>query len=99
MEPVEKRVMRITAYTANDRGMRGDGITASGVKAVEGVTIAAPPEIPFGTQIYIPVLDKLYTVADRGGAITGDRLDVFMESREDAMEFGVQELEVWIIRQ
>lgn len=98
VEKVERRIMRVTAYTSRDRGMNGKGITANGEKAVEGRTIAADSSIPFGTQIYIPELGKTYTVVDRGGAIKGDRLDLYMESRKDAMEFGVRYLEVVIRR-
>lgn len=93
---IERRVMRVTAYTARDKGMNGKGITASGEKALEGRTLAADQGIPFGSQIYIPALNRTYIVIDRGGAIHGDRLDLYMESRKDAMKFGVQELEVFI---
>lgn len=96
MPEVERRVMRVTAYTKNDAGMNGKGVTASGERVIEGRTIAAPPEIPLGADIYIPALGKHYTATDRGGAIRGNRLDLYMEKRKDALEFGVQEMEVWI---
>jgi len=60
----------------HDKGMNGKGITANGEKALDGQTIAADSSIPFGTQIYIPELGKTFTVTDRGGGITGDRLDI-----------------------
>jgi 3D (Asp-Asp-Asp) domain-containing protein len=88
--------MTVTAYTAHDAGMDGRGITASGEKVQEGRTIAADKGIPFGTQIYIPALDHTYAVTDRGGAIKGNRLDLYMESRKDALRFGVQELKVLV---
>lgn len=93
---IERRLMRITAYTNHDQGMDGKGITANGERTQEGRTIAAPSDVPFGTQIYIPALGTTYTVTDRGGAIVGDRLDVYMQSRDEALQFGVQDLEVWI---
>ncbi|HWQ42631.1 MAG TPA: 3D domain-containing protein [Desulfosporosinus sp.] len=93
---VESRMMRVTAYTRSDKGMNGKGITASGEKVLEGQTIAADSSIPFGTQIYIPELGKTFTVTDRGGGITGNRLDMYMESRKDALKFGTRELEVRI---
>ena len=95
-ERVERRVMRVTAYTANGKQMNGKGITANGERAVEGRTIAAGKSIPFGAEIYIPEFGKKYTVTDRGGMIYGNRLDLFMDSRRDAMKFGVQYLEVFI---
>ncbi|HBV87010.1 MAG TPA: hypothetical protein DEF42_10250 [Desulfosporosinus sp.] len=88
--------MIVTAYSANDKGMDGKGITASGETVQEGRTIAADPSVPFGTQIHIPRLGNTYTVTDRGGAIRGNRIDLYMEKRSDAIEFGVWELEVWI---
>jgi len=94
---IEHKMMRVTAYTRrDDKGMNGKGITANGEKALEGQTIAADSSIPFGTQIYIPELGETFTVTDRGGDITGDRLDIYMESRKDAFKFGAQELEVLI---
>ena len=52
--------------------------------------------IPFNTKIIIPDYagGEPVLVRDRGGAIKGDRLDVFFNSREDAMEWGVQDL--WV---
>lgn len=97
VEPkIERRVMKISAYTKDDEGMDGRGICTNGEKAVEGRTIAADKSIPFGTQIYIPALDKHLVVCDRGGDIKGDRLDIYMESKKDALAFGVQEMEVFI---
>lgn len=74
----------------------GKGITASGERAVEGRTIAADPSISFGSRIYIPALGQTYTVTDRGGAIRGDRLDLYMTSKKAAMQFGVKWLEVYV---
>jgi len=93
---VERRKMKVTAYTARDKGMDGKGVTASGEPVKEGRTIAADSSFPFGTKIYIPKLEHTYTVTDRGGAIRGNRLDLYMEKRSKAIEFGVWELEVWI---
>lgn len=93
---IERRMMRVTAYTRRDKGMNGKGITANGEKALEGQTLAADSSIPFGTQIYIPELGKMFTVTDRGGGIKGNRLDMYMEDRKDALKFGAPELEVLI---
>lgn len=93
---IERRVMKITAYTSRDKGMNGKGITSNGERVQEDRTIAADASIPFGTEIYIPALGKTFVVTDRGGAINGNRLDMYMERREDALEFGVQNLEVFI---
>ena len=89
-------IMVITAYTKDDEGMDGKGITTSGQPVQEGVTIAAPPNIPLGTKLYIPELHHTYTVTDRGGAIKGNRLDLYVADKKRAMEFGRKELEVFV---
>lgn len=68
-----------------------DCTTASGAKAVEGVTIAADTSIlPFGTTVRIG--GQEYTVQDTGGAIKGNRIDIYFEDHEDALSFGVQKM-------
>lgn len=97
-----RQVFTVTAYTAGPEstGKRpGDpayGITASGKRVKEGRTLACPPELPFGTEVYIPYFDQTFVCEDRGGAIKGKRLDVYMESREQALKFGKRKLEVEI---
>jgi 3D (Asp-Asp-Asp) domain-containing protein len=54
---------------------RGDGITASGVRVREGITIAAPRSIPFGTRIHIPGAGWR-TVQDRLSRRYDHRLDI-----------------------
>ena len=68
-----------------------DGITASGVKATANHTIAAPPEYAFGQEIEIEGIT--YVVEDRGGAIKGDKIDIFFDTHEEAQAFGVQWVE------
>ena len=74
-----------------------DGITASGTKATAGRTVAADTAVlPFGTEIYIG--GKKYTVEDRGVAINGKELDIFFESHAEALQFGRQDIEVFVCR-
>ena len=63
------------------------GQTASGVKPVEGVTCAAGNQYPFGTKIELDGLGT-YIVQDRGGAINGNRIDIFMNNHDAANKFG-----------
>lgn len=72
-----------------------DGITASGTKATEGRTIAVDPNIiPFGTEVIIN--GHTYIAEDKGGAIKDNRIDVYFDSHQDALEFGVQYADVLI---
>lgn len=104
----ERRLMDVTAYDLSYQscGKRPNnplyGITASGRYVEEWNTIAAGPELPFGTKVYIPYFKDapnrgIFTVQDRGGAIKNGRIDVYMKSYEACMEFGRQQLEVYVL--
>ena len=66
--------------------------TASGAKATAGVTVAAPAKFAFGTKLNIG--GHIYTVQDRGGAIQGNRIDVYVSSHSAALQWGVKYLPV-----
>ena len=75
---------------------KSDKITASGVEATEGVTIATDKSIPFGTKIYIDGVGERI-VQDRGGAIKGNRIDLYFENHQEALNFGRQTKQVTIL--
>lgn len=62
----------------------GDGITASGQPIQAGVTAAACNAFPFGTVLYIEGVG-IRIVQDRGGAIDGERLDIAVDTHENAL--------------
>lgn len=97
--------MEVTAYAPLDpraiRGMCFSGnrtVTASGEQVIPGVTVAAGPELPFGTIIYVENLGQRI-VQDRGGAIGRGHLDIAVETREEALAFGRRELRIFIQRE
>ena len=78
---------------------RPNGIvyTASGAEAVQGVTIAADWSIyPPGTVLFVEGLGEM-VVQDRGGAIQGQKIDVYFESHDDALQFGRQNVRFYIV--
>ena len=94
------RRMVVTAYCPCTHccGPKAQGITASGrpVSANGGKFVAADRDLPFGTLLVIPGYnnDRPTEVLDRGGAIRGDRLDVFFPTHEEARRWGVRRLVV-----
>jgi 3D (Asp-Asp-Asp) domain-containing protein len=88
--------MRVTAYCPCEKccGRFADGITASGKKIGynRGRFVAAPKRFAFWTRLEIPGYygGQKVPVLDRGGAIKGNRLDVFFPTHAQAREFGVR---------
>ena len=89
-------VYKVTAYCACMQCCgKTNGITASGAKATANHTIAAPSTFAFGTKVVINGVT--YTVEDRGGAIQGNRIDIYMNSHAEALQWGVRYLEVEVL--
>lgn len=75
-----------------------NGITSSGASAKEWYTIAAGKGYPIGTVIYIPALANKpnggwFVVEDRGGAISNNKIDIYMGSHSAALIYGRRTLE------
>jgi 3D (Asp-Asp-Asp) domain-containing protein len=96
------QTFEVTAYTAGEEstgkqpGDDGYGITASGEHVRENYTLACPRSMAFGTRLEIKgVGERVCT--DRGGAIKGARLDIYIPKLKDALAFGRQWLNVRIM--
>ncbi len=88
---------KVTAYCSCARCCgKTNGITASGTRATANHTVAAPSTFAFGTQMVIN--GRTYVVEDRGGAIQGNRIDVYMNSHAEAIAWGVRYLDVEVIK-
>lgn len=88
---VQVRHFEVTAYTANECEPWCDGLTASMKRPVQGRTIACPRELPFGTHVLIPGVGA-FRCEDRGGAIKGNRIDIYFHRVADALDFGRRRL-------
>ena len=74
----------------------GDGYTATMTPVRPGVVAVDPEVIPLGSQVEIMGLGTFYA-EDVGGAIKGNRVDIFMPSRGAALEYGRQTVEVRVL--
>lgn len=100
--------MNATAYdlsfesTGKRPGDRWYGITASGTQARPGAVAVDPRVIPLGTRLYVQSLDGSsdygFAVAeDTGGAIKGNKIDLFFETAEQVRQFGRRRVKVYIL--
>lgn len=84
----------LTAYCGCEACNGGNaGITAMGVEPSEGWTVACN-SLPLGTQISIN--GNTYEVQDTGNMDDGT-IDIFMNSHDEALNFGVQSADVYVI--
>lgn len=89
-------IYKITAYCPCSKCCgKATGRTASGTKATPGRTVAASSKYAFGTKLNIG--GHIYTVEDRGGAITGNKIDIFVNSHSEALQWGVRYLPVSVV--
>mgnify|MGYP001949477266 CR=1 FL=1 len=92
-------VVKATAYTASCKGC--SGVTALGInlkKNPNAKVIAVDPRvIPLGSKVYVEGYGQAIA-ADKGSAIKGNRIDVFIPSLTGARQWGVRTVKVTILR-
>jgi 3D (Asp-Asp-Asp) domain-containing protein len=103
VKPVNLGEFKLTAYCSCSiccgkwANNRPNGIVygAIGEELKEGYSIAVDPNvIPYRTEVIIN--GRTYKAQDCGGAIKGNRIDVYFEDHDDALEFGIQYSEVFV---
>lgn len=97
-EPRRVKTFLMTAYSSTPDQTDGDPFTtASGKRVAPGVV--ASNAFPMGTQFTIPEYsgDTVYTVWDRHSTRLSPRIDIWMPSRHEAMQFGVQRLTIHVL--
>jgi 3D (Asp-Asp-Asp) domain-containing protein len=91
----------VTAYCSCPKccGKQADGITATGKKVKEGIIASDWRRLPPGTRVKLSCFpDRTFVVEDKGGAIKGRRLDVYMPTHHAALAFGIhRNTKVWIL--
>ncbi|HEX7560635.1 MAG TPA: 3D domain-containing protein, partial [Candidatus Humimicrobiaceae bacterium] len=90
--------MVATAYYSGGGGLNGNGITATGLRARKGLIAADPAVIRLGTRVYIEGYGEAL-VADVGGWIKGNRIDLCFDSLEEASHYGRRKIYVYQIDQ
>lgn len=76
-------------------GQWAGGLTASGTVPTPGRTIAVDPSvIPLGTRVIIN--GQVYVAEDTGGAIKGNKIDVFVANHSLTIQYGVYYADVYL---
>ncbi len=99
------KTLNASAYTASTCGKSASsasyGITSSGAKATAWYTVAAGSGYAIGTVIYIPYFANKsnggwFVVQDRGSAISNNKIDIYMSTYNECVQFGRRNLECYI---
>ncbi|MGB7999057.1 MAG: peptidoglycan-binding protein [Anaerobacillus sp.] len=94
----QKINVEATAYTAFCAGC--SGVTATGIdlraNPNQKVIAVDPDVIPLGSKVYVEGYGEAIA-GDTGGAIQGNRVDLFMADQQDALDFGRKAVTVTIL--
>lgn len=107
-EPTQVFQAKVTAYCScpkccgvwskdhpSRQGTDYEQHTTSGTIPVAGRTVAVDPDIiPLGSKILIDGHE--YTAEDTGSGVKGNHIDIYFDSHEEALEWGVKTLEVQV---
>ncbi|GAA0863029.1 3D domain-containing protein [Paraclostridium tenue] len=74
----------------------GDSITSTGTVPKWGTIAVDPRIIPYGTKVYIPKFNQTFVAEDCGGAIKGNKIDIFMNSEGKAYDWGRKTIDIYI---
>ncbi|MCG1020195.1 3D domain-containing protein [Sutcliffiella horikoshii] len=98
-EVAQELTVTATAYTATCEGC--SGITATGINLLENpdmkVISVDPDVIPLGSKVWVEGYGEAIA-GDTGGAIKGNKIDIFIPKYEDAVNYGVQEVQVKVYK-
>jgi 3D (Asp-Asp-Asp) domain-containing protein/peptidoglycan hydrolase CwlO-like protein len=72
------------------------GTTATGIRTRRGICATDPRVIPLGTQFDVPGYGRC-VAADTGGAVKGNRIDVWVETEAEALQWGFRTVTVSIL--
>ncbi|WP_174733131.1 LysM peptidoglycan-binding and 3D domain-containing protein [Mesobacillus harenae] len=97
-EAAQKLSVQATAYTAFCEGCSGTTATGVDLRANPDAKVVAvdPTVIPLGTKLYVEGYGYA-TAADTGGAIRGNKIDVFIPNQDSALDWGRKQVNVTII--
>lgn len=97
--PFVKMTVVATGYSlvGDSQGSDGNPLTATGTYPTANKTIAVDPDvIPYGSEVFIPSTGQTYIAEDTGGAINGNRIDIYFNHGDEARTWGRQQVEIYV---
>lgn len=95
-----KRIINMTA-TAYAPGMLDNGkwgnLNYMGGLVQKGIVAVDPRVIPMGSKVWVEGYGEA-VAADQGSAIQGNRIDLAFNSRPEALNYGIQQVKVYLIQ-
>ncbi len=101
-DEIEYELFKVTAYSACDSSQGTTDILKTGYniddEIVKNLSVIATDEevIPLYSLVEIKGLGCFISL-DTGGLIKGNRIDILMDTKDEAIEFGIQEYPARII--
>lgn len=97
-EQTDRRVQaKLTAYSF-ESCWRPSCTTRSGTRARWGVVAVDPRVIPLGSRLLIDGLEgTVFHAEDTGGGVRGSHIDIWFNSTQEAIRFGVQHRAITIL--
>ena len=111
-EDLNYKIYTVTGYSANDMENQGTTNTTSIKFKLDaqymdyiGIVAVDPEIIPYGSYVFVRanwgddeyIYEKMFIAGDCGGDIKGQRLDIYFESKTEALNFGLQACLVKVI--
>lgn len=90
-----KMDVKASAYTSAPN--EGGAYAYNGERLREGHIAADLTVLPLNTKVYIPELNRICTVVDKGSAIKNNKIDIFMNSRQKAMQWGIKNITIYVL--
>jgi len=96
----ETKVVWVTAYASTPEETDSTPFITASMTAVRDGVIAVN-FLPFGTKVMIPKFfgDKVFTVEDRMHSRKKDFVDIWMPTKQDAIDFGIDRTEIVIVQE
>ncbi len=98
-KPVKVLKMKASAYTGSCKGCSGKTATGLNLKKNPDLKVISvdPKVIPLGSKVYVEGYG--YAIAgDTGGALKGNKIDVFIPNQKKALNWGVKTVTVKVYK-